>query len=162
MTHIHIIQTNALDLDVPTPLIDVLLPLLVALNTPSSSSSARPLRPTLLLEALVESETLKRSGLFKRGMREQQDAQELWQLLVAAVEEEGEEVRKETQGGCDGWGARQSASRNGKEGLGLILESSSMKEQADTQQQIKRDPSSRVGMENPFEGRMAYRRSCQM
>jgi hypothetical protein len=135
------VHSQAISSDIPTPLLDALLPLLLTLNSPSSSSSSRPLRPTDLVEALMESDTLRRSGIFNRGMREQQDAQELWLLLVGAVEEEAEKVGKEVDGGLaegKGWG---------KEGLAGLVSDVDL---------------SSAATRNPFEGKSAYRRSCQM
>lgn len=71
-------------------------------------------------------------------MREQQDAQELWQLLMAAVEEEGEVIKK-------------VGIKEGREGLrGLI---SLLTEQEEEQEE---------GEESPFKGRLAYRRGCRI
>lgn len=81
-------------------------------------------------------------------MREQQDAQELWQLMVAAVEEEGDVVRKELKGPGGvgvGWG---------KQGLGVLAASANQEREV-----VKKETK---GMVNPFDGRLAYRRSCQL
>lgn len=135
LTYINHLHDQALELDVPSPLLDVLIPLLSALSTPSSSYS-RPLRLTALIEAITLAPIFKTSGMFNR-MREQQDAQELWQLLMSAVEEEAEAIHK-------------IGVKEGTEGLrGLIgNEDGSAAETPDE--------------DSPFKGRLAYRRGCRI
>ncbi|KAL7412237.1 hypothetical protein BDY24DRAFT_393710 [Mrakia frigida] len=133
LTYISHLHSQALTYDVPSPLLDVLLPLLTSLSTPSASAYPRPLRLTSLIEALTLAPIFKSSGMFNR-MREQQDAQELWQLLMAAVEEEGEVIKK-------------VGIKEGSEGFrGLI----SSKEAAAEEEG------------SPFKGRLAYRRGCRI
>lgn len=140
IAHLQTLRTLAETYDVPTPLIDALLPLLITLSTPSSSSYPQALRPTDLIEALTETSTFERAGMFGR-LREQQDAQELWQLLVGAVDEERVKIEKE-----------ESLGRVGLRGL-FGLKGDDGKDLDEQQQQ-------RQAKTNPFEGTLAYRRSC--
>ncbi|KAJ7737414.1 hypothetical protein DFH07DRAFT_985524 [Mycena maculata] len=94
------IRTRAEALDVPTPVVDALLDLLSALNTPSSS--AAPLRATALVEALCAPPPLTASGSTTNlkasallATHEHQDAQELFQLLSEAVREDAQRVARE-------------------------------------------------------------------
>lgn len=130
IAHLH---SQALSYDVPSPLLDVLIPLLSTLSRPSSHSHPRPLRLTALIEALTLAPIFKSSGMFNR-MREQQDAQELWQLLMAAVEEEGEVIKK-------------VGVKEGKEGFRGLMS-------------LLADESSQE--DSPFKGRLAYRRGCRI
>lgn len=132
ISHLH---SQALAYDVPSPLLDVLLPLLSALSTPSSSYS-RPLRLTALIEAITLAPIFKTSGMFNR-MREQQDAQELWQLLMSAVEEEAEAIHK-------------IGIKEGSEGLRALIAT------------VSPTDDDRPEKDSPFKGRLAYRRGCRI
>lgn len=68
----------------PSPVSSSLLALLTALNTPSHRRTG-PLRPLELAQTLAASSDLRRRLL---GSSEQQDAHELWGMIVDAVDEE--------------------------------------------------------------------------
>ncbi|KAJ6464352.1 hypothetical protein C8R45DRAFT_840408, partial [Mycena sanguinolenta] len=128
------IRTRAEALDVPTPVVDALIDLLAALNTPSPTA-AQPLRAVALVEALASTNlgaSAKATALL--ASHEHQDAQELFQLLSECVREEGARVVRE--------GARDR-------GLGfasaLALPSARM--------ELGTGPS-------PFDGLTATRRAC--
>ncbi|KAJ7455772.1 hypothetical protein FB451DRAFT_1099175 [Mycena latifolia] len=82
------IRSRAERLDVPTPVVDALLDLLAALNTPGT----QPLRATALGSTGAKGAALLAS-------HEHQDAQELFQLLSECVREERARVARE--GGRD-------------------------------------------------------------
>lgn len=137
LNHLETLHALAIKTDTPTPVLSTLLPLLITLITPSSKPYPYPLRPITLIEALRNSPTVKRSGMFGR-LREQQDAQELWILLNGCIEEEKQMIEK--------------VDRVGKVGLKALVP----RIEGDLEDQ---DKELRVG---PFGGMMAFRRSCQM
>lgn len=67
-----------------TPVASSLLDLLSALNTPSHRRTS-PLRPIELANALAASSDLRRELL---SSSEQQDAHELWGMIISAVDDE--------------------------------------------------------------------------
>ncbi|KAJ7509079.1 hypothetical protein B0H11DRAFT_1703283, partial [Mycena galericulata] len=83
------IRTRAEAFDVPTPVVDALLDLFAALNTPDPSGGA--LRATVLVQALCT--PIKASALL--ATHEHQDAQEFFQLLSESVHEERMRVARE-------------------------------------------------------------------
>ncbi|KAJ7823513.1 cysteine proteinase [Mycena olivaceomarginata] len=93
------IRTRAEALDVPTPVVDALIDLLAALNTPTPTG--QPLRALALVEALcTPPPTLSSSDSSAKAnallaSHEHQDAQELFQLLSEAVREESARVARE-------------------------------------------------------------------
>ena len=111
--HMEAVYSKAVELDVPTPVVDALRETLTcksnlnpstwkhmpnwissALNTPHSSK--RALRPQLIINALSAPQPDgRRSKLF--SSREHQDAQELFQLLSELVKSESVAVDKEGQ-----------------------------------------------------------------
>ncbi|KAJ7681865.1 hypothetical protein DFH06DRAFT_947857, partial [Mycena polygramma] len=128
------IRTRAEALDVPTPVVDALLDLLSALNSPASSG--QPLRAGALVEALCTpppdlsiSPSVKAAALL--ASHEHQDAQELFQLISECVREESARVGRE--GARDrGFGGALRLSGSGGEGVGV----------------------------SPFDGLTATRRAC--
>ncbi|KZT34493.1 cysteine proteinase [Sistotremastrum suecicum HHB10207 ss-3] len=91
--YIEVIHAKAEEYDVPTPVIDALRDALHALNTPQTSPNA--LRPVALVKALSSPRGGKGAPSALLSGREQQDAQELFQLLSELVKEEAGEVEKE-------------------------------------------------------------------
>ncbi|KAI5116047.1 hypothetical protein M0805_009361, partial [Coniferiporia weirii] len=90
--HIEAIHARAVELDVPTPVIDTLQETLRTLNTPRSSSSS--FRPVPMINALSQPVPGKRSKLF--ASREHQDAQELFQLISECVKAESAALARES------------------------------------------------------------------
>ncbi|KAF9238795.1 hypothetical protein BU15DRAFT_88241 [Melanogaster broomeanus] len=84
---------KAVQLDVPSPVIDALLTLLQDLNTPRNSYHS--IRPLEIIEALVNHSPSKHNSLF--SSREHQDAQELFQLVSECIKKEVAAVNKERQ-----------------------------------------------------------------
>ncbi|KIK98299.1 hypothetical protein PAXRUDRAFT_31259 [Paxillus rubicundulus Ve08.2h10] len=84
---------KAVQLDVPSPVIDALLMLLQDLNAPRSSYHS--IRPLDIIEALVNHSPGKHNSLF--SSREHQDAQELFQLVSECLKKEIAAVNKEHQ-----------------------------------------------------------------
>ncbi|THG93188.1 hypothetical protein EW145_g8445, partial [Phellinidium pouzarii] len=82
--HVDAIHARAVDLDVPTPVVDALQETLRTLNIPRSSRSS--FRPIPMINALSQPVPGKRSKLF--ASREHQDAQELFQLLSECLKAE--------------------------------------------------------------------------
>ncbi|KAH8118788.1 cysteine proteinase [Phellopilus nigrolimitatus] len=91
--HIDAIHAKAVELDVPSPVVDALRDMLRALNTPKSAPFA--LRPIPMINALSQPVPGRRSMLF--ASREHQDAQELFQLLSECVKDESLAVDREGQ-----------------------------------------------------------------
>ncbi|KAH8101987.1 hypothetical protein DFH11DRAFT_1845138 [Phellopilus nigrolimitatus] len=91
--HIEAIHAKAVELDVPSPVVDALRDMLRALNTPKSAPFA--LRPIPMINALSQPVPGRRSMLF--ASREHQDAQELFQLLSECVKDESLAVDREGQ-----------------------------------------------------------------
>ncbi|CED82681.1 Ubiquitin C-terminal hydrolase [Phaffia rhodozyma] len=140
LEHLSALSDLAIRTDTPTPLLSTFLPVLFQLLTPSPTKYPRPLRPTELVEALRQSDTVKRSGMFGR-LRDQQDAQELWVLLNGCVEEERVAIEKND--------------KSSKLGIKGLLDGRGGGD--DTERESRDRP-----WQSPFEGRMAFRRSCQM
>ncbi|KIJ69905.1 hypothetical protein HYDPIDRAFT_78791 [Hydnomerulius pinastri MD-312] len=84
---------KAVQLDVPSPVIDTLLMLLQDLNAPRNSYHS--IRPLEIIEALVNHSPGKHNSLF--SSREHQDAQELFQLVSECIKKEVAAVNKEGQ-----------------------------------------------------------------
>lgn len=89
-------QAKAIQLDVPSPVVDSLLALLQDLNTPRTAYHS--IRPLDMISTLVNHSRSRHNSLF--SSREHQDAQELFQLVsecikkeVAAVDNEGQRDR---------------------------------------------------------------------
>lgn len=91
--HLDAIQAKAIELDVPTPVVDTLKETLQILNSPRSSPYAY--RPMPIINALSQPApgTGKRSLLF--SSRQHQDAQELFQLLSECIKQEAHAVDAE-------------------------------------------------------------------
>ncbi|KAK4684463.1 ubiquitin carboxyl-terminal hydrolase 1, partial [Tremellales sp. Uapishka_1] len=136
LDHLARITNLAVEVDLPTPVIDSLLDILRDLNTPSPS---RPpaLRPHALLQALSPLPPIQR--LLSTG--EQQDAHELFIVLTEAVANESLVIAKETAK---------------LRGLGevLSLQSYSSSKNAGKTKTRKR------GIAHPWEGLVARRRKC--
>ncbi|KAJ6470699.1 hypothetical protein DFH09DRAFT_1008192, partial [Mycena vulgaris] len=162
------IRTRAETHDVPTPVVDALLDLLAALNSPDPAA-ARPLRATALVEALCApppaleppppgtgaasalaafwdargsgtagSTSAKAAALL--ASHEHQDAQEFFQLLSECVREEGARVARE--GGRDrGFALGLGGNR------GFVLGGGEEEEEA-------------LAAPSPFDGLTATRRAC--
>jgi ubiquitin carboxyl-terminal hydrolase 1 len=89
-------QAKAIQLDVPSPVVDALLALLQDLNTPRTAYHS--IRPLDMIATLVNHSRSRHNSLF--SSREHQDAQELFQLVsecikkeVAAIDNEGQRDR---------------------------------------------------------------------
>ncbi|KAJ7823419.1 cysteine proteinase [Mycena olivaceomarginata] len=143
------IRTRAEALDVPTPVVDALIDLLAALNTPTPTG--QPLRALALVEALCApppslsssdssspspSSPAKANALL--ASHEHQDAQELFQLLSEAVREESARV------------AREAGTRGPGRGLAFALALLPPAE----------DQLGGGGRRGPFDGLTATRRAC--
>lgn len=95
------IQLKAIDLDVPTPVVDALKDLLDRLNTPNRHRKS--FKPTELITALTSptpsssklNQQARSASLF--ASREHQDAQELFQLISECIKEEAGAVARETK-----------------------------------------------------------------
>lgn len=141
VTHIQRIHARADEYDVPTPVIDALVELLVALNTPASKRSA--IRPTALSEALsiVTKKTSLRSLL---TAHQQQDAHELLLLLLDAVSIERNAVLEEM--------ALVEDESKGSGLAGLLGKSVQIKPEYVLARKKE--------LMNPFEGLVAQRTAC--
>ncbi|KAJ6578971.1 hypothetical protein B0H10DRAFT_2101135 [Mycena sp. CBHHK59/15] len=146
-SHLLAIRTRAEALDVPTPVVDALLDLLRALNTPG----VRPLRATALVEALctppppdfpgpASPSGPKAAALL--SSHEHQDAQELFQLISECVRDESARVAREAARDRGFAGAASSSSSTGTPDPALPLSPS-------------QSPAP-----SPFDGLTATRRAC--
>ncbi|KAG0709925.1 hypothetical protein DFH29DRAFT_792392 [Suillus ampliporus] len=77
-------QAKAIQLDVPSPVVDALLALLQDLNLPRTAYHS--IRPLDIITALVNHSPSKHNSLF--SSREHQDAQELFQLVSECIKKE--------------------------------------------------------------------------
>ncbi|KAJ7189731.1 hypothetical protein GGX14DRAFT_607992 [Mycena pura] len=138
------IRTRAEALDVPTPVVDALIDLLAALNTPDPSG--RPLRATALVEALctpppslgpssaASPRTRRGPARVARAPGRAGAPQELFQLLSECVREENARV------------GRESARDRGFAGV--------------TAAAAPADDDALAGVPSPFDGLTATRRAC--
>ncbi|KAI0034367.1 hypothetical protein K488DRAFT_45724 [Vararia minispora EC-137] len=128
------LHAKAEQLDVPSPVTDVLRDLLKNLNEPQSYS--RAIRPHSIIDVLSHPEPGKRSPLF--SSREHQDAQELFQLVSELVKKEAAAVDTE---------------RMHERGLGAVLELTA--DEGEERLEVVK-----LAQRAVFDGLTANRRSC--
>lgn len=144
--HLRALHAKAEQLDVPSPVLDALLDLILLLNTPSHKRR-RAIRPYELTQALS-----RRPGQGRGSLRtlvtahQQQDAHELLVLLLDALSQERDEVLKLMSG---------PSSRPEQGGLAGLL--------GPTLDALRADVSRRQelsGLSNPFDALVAQRTAC--
>ncbi|PWN21065.1 cysteine proteinase, partial [Microstroma glucosiphilum] len=139
--HLTRLQRSAEQLDIPTPVVDALLDLISALNTPATRRSA--IRPSVLTDTLSIA-TQSSSIRTLLTAHQQQDAQELLVLLLEAISKERAAVWAETS---------YVESEAQGSGLASIL-AKSIKARSHPL------PVARRHLYNPFEALVAQRTAC--
>ncbi|CAO1626894.1 unnamed protein product [Jaminaea pallidilutea] len=168
ITHLHRLQGKAVYYDVPSPVVDALLELLSALNSPSQRRQ-RAIRPDHLTGALARRDAgSQANSATLRSLvtaHRQQDAHELLVLLLDALSEERAAVLEEVKLAAGDTLAESSSSQavfselHIFSGLSSLLGKSTSVENS-TRSAVTAITRTLSGPANPFEALVAQRTAC--